>query len=59
VYSLTGSLLAPAPYCAFYEEQVRYAFRVIARREEQHYLWDGWDEETEEIYSHSDQALAI
>jgi uncharacterized protein len=59
VYSLTGSLLAPAPYCAFYEEQVRYAFRVIARREEQHYLWDGWEEETEEVYSHSDQALAI
>ncbi len=55
VHALTGTLNAPAPYCAFYEEQVRYAFRAIARGEEKHYLWDGWDEETEEIYSHEAQ----
>lgn len=57
VHALTGTFNAPAPYCAFYEEQVRYAFRVIARGEEKHYLWDGWDEETEEIYRHEPRAV--
>lgn len=54
INSLNGDLNAPAPYCAFYEEQVRYAFRVIARGEERHYLWDDWENETEEVYSHLD-----
>ncbi|SFM49162.1 peptide-modifying radical SAM enzyme CbpB [Thermodesulforhabdus norvegica] len=51
VYSLHGKLNAPAPYCKFYEEQVRYAFRVIASGEEKEFLWDGWEEETEETFS--------
>ncbi len=51
VNSLGGTLLAPSPYCKFYEEQVRYGFRVIARGEELNYLWDGWSEETEESYN--------
>ncbi|MCX7822589.1 MAG: peptide-modifying radical SAM enzyme CbpB [Syntrophobacterales bacterium] len=59
VYALTGSLNAPAPYCAFYEEQVRYAFRVIARGEEKHYLWDGWEDETEETYSYKERIEAV
>jgi uncharacterized protein len=42
---------APSPYCQFYEEQVRYAFRVIARGQESIYLWDGWQEETEEVFN--------
>ena len=41
---------APSPYCEFYEEQVRYAFRVIAAKREDAYLWDGWQDETEESY---------
>ncbi len=47
VYSCSGDINTPAPYCSFYEEQVRYAFRVIAKGEELGFLWDGWDEETE------------
>jgi len=50
VRAVHGTLNAPSPYCRFYEEQVRYAFRVIAQGREAAYLWDGWDEQTEEIY---------
>jgi uncharacterized protein len=46
-----GALNAPAPYCEFYEEQVRYAFRVIASGRENVYMWDGWNEETEVTFN--------
>ncbi len=49
VKAVYGTLDAPSPYCSFYEEQVRYAFRVIAAGREEAYLWDGWREETEEV----------
>lgn len=51
VFAATGELNAPSPYCEFYEEQVRYALRVIAARREAAYLWDDWDESTEEVFS--------
>jgi len=47
---VAGTLNAPSPYCEFYEEQVRYAFRVIAEGREEAYLWDGWQEETEQSF---------
>ena len=34
-------------FCEFYEEQVRYAFRLIADGKENAYLWNGWDEGVE------------
>jgi uncharacterized protein len=43
-------LNAPSPYCQFYEEQVRYAFRVIGQKREDAYLWDEWQEETEAAF---------
>jgi uncharacterized protein len=33
-------------FCEFYEEQVRYAFRLIAGGQAEDFLWDGWDEDT-------------
>lgn len=48
---VSGTLNAPSPYCRFYEEVVRYAFRVIASEREDAYLWDGWQEESEESFS--------
>ena len=30
-------------FCEFYEEQVRYAFRVIADDRLDAFLWDDWD----------------
>ncbi len=53
VKAATGTLAAPSPYCEFYEEQVRYAFRVLARGHEGAFLWDGWEEETEETFNKS------
>lgn len=50
VKMVSGFLNAPSPYCEFYEEQVRYAFRVIACGHEEAYLWDGWKDETEISY---------
>ncbi len=49
VYAINGRLDAPAPYCEFYAEQARYAFRVIARDRLDVYLWDGWRDGLEEI----------
>ncbi|MGA2403347.1 MAG: peptide-modifying radical SAM enzyme CbpB [Syntrophobacteraceae bacterium] len=51
VHVVSGTLDAPSPYCQFYEEQVRYAFRVIAQGRENAYLWDGWEDETEESFA--------
>lgn len=51
VKMVSGVLNAPSPYCEFYEEQVRYAFRVIARAREEAYLWDSWKDETEITYN--------
>lgn len=51
VKMFSGVLNAPSPYCEFYEELVRYAFRVIAFGREDAYLWDGWKNETEVTYN--------
>ena len=44
--SLNGGMNRPGGFCELYEEQVRYAFRIIADEKENDYLWDNWDEET-------------
>jgi uncharacterized protein len=51
VKAVSGTLNAPSPYCGFYEEQVRYAFRVIAEQREEAFIWDGWQDETEETFN--------
>lgn len=40
---VNGSLEKPGAFCELYEEQVRYALRLIADGKEDAYLWDGWD----------------
>ena len=50
IYSLNGTLNAPSPYCEFFEEQVRYAFRLIAQKQEEAFLWENWLENTEESF---------
>jgi len=50
VKAVAGTMNAPSPYCGFYEEKVRHAFRVIAAGREDAYLWSGWDQETEETF---------
>ncbi len=48
---MDGDMDKPGAFCEFYEEQVRYAFRVIADGKEDAYLWDGWDRETKDTFT--------
>jgi len=50
IFKVAGEINAPSPYCSFFEEQVRHAFRIIAGKEEEDYLWDSWQDETEMSY---------
>lgn len=42
-HEMNGGMNKTGAFCEFYEEQARYAFRVIADGREDAYLWDGWD----------------
>ncbi len=47
---MNGGMDRTGAFCEFYEEQVRYAFRVIADGRENAYLWDGWDDGTKTTF---------
>ena len=42
-FEMNGGMDRTGAFCEFYEEQVRYAFRLIADGKEDAYLWDDWD----------------
>jgi len=42
-HEMSGSIEKPGAFCELYEEQVRYALRLIADGKENAYLWDDWD----------------
>ncbi|MCX5855672.1 MAG: peptide-modifying radical SAM enzyme CbpB [Deltaproteobacteria bacterium] len=42
-YEMNGDMNKTGAFCEFYEEQVRYAFRIIADGKVDAYLWDDWD----------------
>ncbi len=51
---MNGGMNRPGAFCELYEEQVRYAMRLIADGKENDFLWDGWDSGTSttlEIFS--------
>lgn len=41
-HQMHGAMNTPGAFCGFYEEQVHYAFRVIADGRLDAYLWDDW-----------------
>ena len=43
-HEMNGGMKQKGAFCRFYEEQVRYAFRLIADGRHEEFLWDGWDE---------------
>ena len=51
VFTTSGTMHAPAPYCEFYIEQVKYAFRVLADDRLSGFLWEGWNNGTEKIFA--------
>lgn len=48
-HEMNGGMTQKGAFCRFYEDQVRYAFRLIADGRYEDFLWDGWDEGTETI----------
>jgi uncharacterized protein len=48
-YEMNGGMDQPGAFCELYEEQVRYALRLLADERQDAYLWDGWDQETETV----------
>lgn len=42
-HKLNGEVNYPGAFCELYEQQVRYAMRLIAEGKEEAYLWDNWD----------------
>jgi uncharacterized protein len=42
-HKLNGDVNYPGAFCEIYEQQVRYAMRLIAEGKEDAYLWDNWD----------------
>jgi uncharacterized protein len=47
---MNGSMHCTGAFCEFYEEQVRFAFRLIADGQLDDYLWDGWDRGLRETF---------
>jgi uncharacterized protein len=45
-HEMNGGRDVPGAFCELYEEQVRYALRLIADGKEESYLWEEWDAET-------------
>lgn len=49
-HEMNGGMRKTGAFCEFYEEQVRYALRVIADGKQDAYLWDGWDKGTRNTF---------
>lgn len=49
-HQLNGNICTVGSFCEFYIEQIRYAFRIIADRKEEAFLWDDWDRDTEIMF---------
>ncbi len=45
-HEMNGGMDKTGAFCELYEEQVRYALRLIADGKEEAFLWDGWDSGT-------------
>jgi len=49
-YEMNGGMDRTGAFCEFYEEQVRYAFRLIADGKQEAYLWDDWSKDTKSTF---------
>lgn len=50
-HEMNGGMHKTGAFCEFYEEQVRYALRVIADGKVDAYLWDGWDKGLKDTFA--------
>ena len=49
-HEVNGAMDRVGSFCEFYEEQVRYAFRLIADGRQDAFLWDNWDRDTKQTF---------
>ncbi len=49
-HEMSGGMDKTGAFCEFYEEQVRYAFRLIADGKQDAFLWDGWDDDAQQTF---------
>ncbi len=49
-WSMRGGMQVPGAFCELYEEQVRYAMRLIADGRHEDFLEDGWSEGAENVF---------
>ena len=49
-HEMHGGMDQRGAFCEFYEEQVRYALRLIADGKESAFLWNGWDRDTQTTF---------
>jgi uncharacterized protein len=52
-HEMNGGMCHTGAFCEFYEEQVRYAFRVIADDRMDAFLWDDWDKGMKDTFAMS------
>lgn len=52
-YEMNGGMEKTGAFCELYEDQVRYAMRLIADGKEEAFLWDGWDSGTTSVFNFS------
>lgn len=50
-HEMNGGMDRTGAFCEFYQEQVRYALRLIADGKADAFLWDGWDKDTRETFA--------
>jgi uncharacterized protein len=50
-HEMNGGMHKTGAFCEFYEEQVRYALRVIADGKVDAYLWDDWDKGMKDTFA--------
>ena len=50
-HEMNGDMEKTGAFCELYEEQVRYALRLIADGKEEAFLWDGWDSGTTTVFN--------
>ena len=49
-HEMNGAMQRTGAFCEFYEEQVRYAFRLIADEKIDDFLWDDWDKDMQSVF---------
>jgi uncharacterized protein len=50
-HEMNGDINQPGAFCELYEEQIRYAFRLIADEKVDAFLWDGWDKGLKDTFN--------